>query len=78
MDKFTQDDLVRYLYEETSGHKTAAITAALLTDYQLKESFEKLKSVQQNLEEINFSPRQQSINKILEYAAKKQEHVSSI
>ncbi|MEO6135747.1 MAG: hypothetical protein ABIP35_11380 [Ginsengibacter sp.] len=78
MNNFTQDDLVRYLYKETSELKTAAIKAALLTDFNLKESYEKLVNAQQGLQDINFSPRQQSIDKILEYAAKKQGQLSSI
>lgn len=78
MNNFTEDDLVRYLYNETSELKTAVIKTALLTDSNLKESYEKLVTAQQSLQDINFSPRQQSIDKILEYAAKKQEQLSSI
>ena len=38
MTKFTPEDLVQYLYKETSVQKTAAINAALETDWNLQES----------------------------------------
>ena len=41
MIKFTPEDLVRYLYNETSEQKTASIKAALQTDWNLRESYEK-------------------------------------
>ena len=50
MNKFTQEDLLQYLYKETSQHKTAAITAALETDWNLRDSLEILSSGQKNLE----------------------------
>lgn len=71
MSKFTQEDLVRYLYKETSEKKSAAIEAALLIDYQLKESLEELKNATQNLHTIHFSPSTKSVNNILKYAANK-------
>jgi hypothetical protein len=78
MIKITQEDLVRYLYNETSERKSADIKAALETDWNLRETFEKLLVAQQNLSEVNISPRQQAVDKILEYAAKKQEQLHSL
>ena len=40
MTKFTPEDLVQYLYNETSVQKTAAIKAALEENWDLQESFE--------------------------------------
>ncbi|MDP4283346.1 MAG: hypothetical protein Q8891_02910 [Bacteroidota bacterium] len=77
MIKITPEELVRYLYNETSEKKTAAIRAALQTDWNLREAYEKLLSAQQSLKEVKLSPRPQAVNKILEYAAKKQEQVTS-
>lgn len=77
MIKITQEDLVRYLYNETSDRKTAAIKAALQTDWNLRESYEKLLISQKNLNKIKFSPRTESIGKILEYASKKHAQVTS-
>lgn len=77
MIRFTPEDLVRYLYNETSEKKTAAITAALQTDWSLKESYDKLVASSKNLDTIKLSPRPESINKILEYASKKHAQVTS-
>jgi len=71
MIKITPEDLVRYLYNETFEQKTADIKAALQTDMNLRETFEKLLSAQQSLNEINLSPGPQAVNKILKYALKK-------
>ena len=67
MNKFTQEDLVQYLYKETSEQKTAAIGAALDTDWNLRNSFEQLSSGLQDLEKVNLSPRNEIIDKILQH-----------
>ena len=72
MTKITPEDLVRYLYEETSGRKAETIRIALQTDWDLRESYEKLVISEQNLDNIELSsPRPETVNKILEYASKK-------
>ncbi len=78
MIKITPEDLVRYLYNETSEQKTASIRAALQTDWNLKETYENLASSMKNLDEVKFSPRPETINKILEYASKKRTPITSI
>jgi hypothetical protein len=78
MIKFSQEDLIRYLYKETSQQKTAAIKAALETDWNLQESYQTLLSSHRNLNNISLSPRQEVINNILAYAAKKQDQVHSL
>ena len=67
MNKFTQEDLVQYLYKETSEQKTAAIKAALDTDWNLRNSFEQLSSGLKDLEKVNLSPRNETIDKILQH-----------
>ena len=71
MTKFTSEDLIQYLYNETSVQKTAAIEAALDTDWSLRESFEQMKADQGNLEELNLSPRDEAVNRILQHVTKK-------
>ena len=72
MTKITPEDLVRYLYDETSGRKAETIRIALQTDWDLRESYEKLVISEQNLDNIALSsPRPETVNKILEYASKK-------
>ena len=77
MTKFTPEDLVQYVYNETSLEKSTAIKAALETDWDLQESFELILNAQKNLNEIKFSPRDESVNKILEYASRKESHLHS-
>jgi hypothetical protein len=77
MHSFTQEELLQYLYNETSIEKTAAIKAALLNDWNLREKFDLLTSAQQNLEVIKLSPRKQTIDNILNYAEKGIEEISS-
>ena len=72
MTEITPEDLVRYLYDETSGRKAETIRIALQTDWDLRESYEKLVISEQNLDNIKLSsPRTETVNKILEYASKK-------
>lgn len=71
MIKFTPEDLVQYLYKETSQQKTAAIRAALETDWNLQESLEQLLAAQKTLEEIKLSPRDEAVSKILQHTTKK-------
>jgi hypothetical protein len=78
MTKFTPEDLVRYLYNETSEQKTASIKAALQSDWNLRETYEKLANSLKNLSEVTFSPRVETINKILEYGSKRRISISSI
>lgn len=77
MIRITPEDLVRYLYNETSEQKTADIKAALQTDWNLRESYEKLLNSNDNLNKIHFSPRPESVNNILKYASKRHAQVTS-
>ena len=70
MHLFTPEDLVQYLYNETSPQKTEAIKAALETDWRLKEMFDVIVSAQKRLEAFHISPRKEAIDTILQYAEK--------
>jgi len=70
MHNFTQEDLLLYLYNETSVKQSAEIKAALETDWSLSEKFKELTSAQQQLEFLKMSPSQQTIDNILNYAEK--------
>lgn len=70
MHNFTPEDLLQYLYNETSTTQTAAIKAALETDWSLREKFEVIKSAQCRLEALKMSPSQKTIDNILSYAEK--------
>lgn len=70
MHNFTPEDLLQYLYNETSPAKTAEIKAALESDWSLREKFEVITSAQKRLEALKMSPSQQTINNIMAYAEK--------
>jgi hypothetical protein len=77
MMKITSEDLVKYLYNETSEQKSATIQAALQTDWSLRELYDQLLTSQSELKKIEFSPRRETVNKILEYASKRHIPVGS-
>lgn len=77
MTHITPDDLVRYLYNETSAQKSELIREALETDMNLRETFNALLLSKKNLEETNLSPRPEAVDKILQYAAKQEKHLHS-
>lgn len=70
MGVFTTEDMIQYLYNETSPEMTLAIKAALETDWTLREKFEELQATSKELKPVVMSPRQQTIDFILNYAEK--------
>ena len=77
MHNFTPVDLLQYLYKETSTEKTAAIEAALSSDWDLREKLDVLSAAQQKLNEISLvSPRKKAIDNIINYAEKSVEVLS--
>jgi hypothetical protein len=70
MQSFTQEDLVQFLYQESSPEKTAQIKAALEADWNLREEFEVISSAAKGLEKILLSPRKVAVDNILKYAEK--------
>lgn len=70
MHNFTQEDLLQYLYKETSLVQTAEIKAALETDWNLREEFELLTSAQNNLKALEMAPSQRTLDAIFNYAEK--------
>ncbi|MFT3682982.1 MAG: hypothetical protein QM791_22170 [Ferruginibacter sp.] len=77
MHSFTQEDLLQYLYRETSKEKTQAIQAALETDYNLREKLEVITAAQQRLEKLTLSPRKKTIDNILKYAEKSVKEITT-
>lgn len=65
---FTPEDLIQYLYQETSPQKTAAIEAALMDDWTLREKLEVIKTSTQCLDMVQESPRTEVILEVLRYA----------
>lgn len=71
MTNFTPEDLLMYLYKESTPQQTAAITDALRLDWTLREKFNVLKTSMLRLDQIQESPRTEVILNILNYAREK-------
>ncbi|HJW16920.1 MAG TPA: hypothetical protein VJ499_07360, partial [Flavisolibacter sp.] len=70
MHNYSPEDLILYLYKETSPEATAAIEEAIKTDWTLKEKLEVLKTSMKRLDTITTSPRTEVILNVMKYAAK--------
>ncbi len=71
MTKFTPEDLLLYLYKESSPKKTAAIEEALQKDWTLREKLTVLKTSMQRLDKITVAPRTEVVLDVLNYARDK-------
>ena len=70
MSLFTPEDLLQYLYKESSHELSTAIDAALQQDYFLRE---KLYDLQTSVNQLNskktlVSPRFEVVNRVMQYA----------
>lgn len=68
MSIFTPEDLLLYLYKETSNDQTTAIEAALEKDWTLREKLAVLKASMQRLDKIAVAPRTEVVLNVLNYA----------
>jgi hypothetical protein len=70
MTLFTPEDLLRYLYKESSPELTTAIQVALTENWKLREQLEELQtSVNQlDIERQVVSPRMEVVLRVLQYA----------
>jgi hypothetical protein len=68
MTRYTPEDLLQYLYKETSATETTAIEQALIEDWTLREKLEVLKESVRSLDQVLESPRIQVVLNVLNYA----------
>ncbi len=68
MTLFTPEDLLRYLYKESSPELSAAIEAALKEDWMLREKLEVLRSSSEELDKVTIAPRMEVILRVMNYA----------
>ena len=68
MTRYTPEDLLQYLYKETSASETSAIEEALKQDWTLREKLEVLKESVRNLDRSLESPRVEVVLNVLNYA----------
>ena len=68
MYNYSPEELLQYLYKETTPDTTAAIEKALQEDWTLREKLAVLKASYERLNNLVESPRTQTILNILRYA----------
>jgi hypothetical protein len=65
---FTPEELLQYLYKETSPEKSAAIEAALQSDWTLRQKLEVLQTSTKGLDIALESPRMEVVLRVMNYA----------
>ena len=68
MTLFTPEDLLLYLYKESSPELTVAIETAIKEDWMLREKLQVIQSSAEGLEKVTVSPRAEVILKVMNYA----------
>ena len=68
MSLFTPEDLLLYLYKESSPELTVAIELALKEDWMLREKLQVLQSSVDGLDKITVAPRTEVILQVMNYA----------
>jgi hypothetical protein len=71
---FTQKDLIRFLYHETTEEETREINKALLCDSDLQAQYKQLNAGKQVLDATQLQPSASTVLNILNYSRGMQEH----
>ncbi|WP_121352481.1 hypothetical protein [Flavisolibacter nicotianae] len=72
MHNFSPEDLLLYLYKESSPEQRTAIEEALKNDWTLREKLAVLKTAMERLNQLTVSPRTEVVLNVLKYAAAQQ------
>lgn len=65
---FTQNDVIRYLYNETSPAEKQQIKSALRWDNDLAEFYHEMRQLTSQMNEIVMEPSQRSVDAIMAHA----------
>jgi hypothetical protein len=65
---FTQDDVIRYVYDETTQEENNHIEDAMMGDADLLMFYLDMVDVKQALNKVNLQPRQTSVDNILTFS----------
>ncbi len=68
MKTFTQDDLVRFVYNETSQEESSLIKKAIMDDMELAKTYQGMLTSKEELDGGKLNPSDSSINIILNYS----------
>ena len=65
---FTQDDLIRYIYDEMSEDESSELRKALIVDSGLQEQLKELAAVKNHLDHSLKQPSNRAVQNILNYS----------
>lgn len=65
---FTENDLIRFLYNELSNKESEEIERAILTDDVLQEQISTLRKLHKDMDRLQVSPSGKTVQKILEFS----------
>lgn len=68
MSKFTQEELVAFIYNETNALLSTSIEQAATRSSEIKEELNQLLQVKNQLSVMSYQPAPQTIDKIMLYA----------
>lgn len=70
---FTQTDLIRYLYRETTEAESRELSKALLCDSELQALYNELYTVMQEMDRVQLQPSPGTVLNILSHSKSLQE-----
>lgn len=70
---FTENDLMRYLYKETSEKENSEISKALISDSELRAQYQDLLAVKKQLDGVQLEPSSSTVLNILSHARSQEE-----
>lgn len=65
---FTENDLIRFLYNELNDRESDEIERAILTDHVLQDQINKLRKLQEDMDDIKVGPSKRTIRRILDFS----------
>ena len=66
---YTSNDLIRFIYKESSAKESIQITEQIGADWKTKEEYQTLKEGYGQLPKAKFSPKKETLRNILAYSS---------
>ena len=66
---FTRDDVIRYIFRETTEEESYAIKCQLLKDEKLAEFYQQSKNILTELGSLKMEPSENVIQQVFEYSS---------
>lgn len=66
---YTTNDLIRFIYKETSAKESIQIAEQISENWSLKEEYEMLRDAYRQLPKVTFSPKKETLSNILGYSS---------